>query len=201
MFDEAGFPEVQIVGSNELDEYLIQSIRSEGGKIDIYGVGTKLATCSGEGGGALGGVYKLVRFDEEPKLKVTSDIAKATLPDRKRVLRVVGREGRFLMDVLALQGDEPHSGDTVFDPTNPARHKKLPADAEFRDLRSVVMDKGKITAARSSLDEMADRCADQLKRLPDGSLRLFNPHTYKVSMTKNLHDLRSRLMDRYEPTG
>jgi len=201
MFDDAGFPDVKIVGSNELDEYLIQSIRSEGGKIDIYGVGTKLATCSGEGGGALGGVYKLVRFDEQPKLKVTSDIAKSTLPDRKRVLRVVSAEGRFLMDVLALEEDEPRSGDTVYDPTNPARHKKLAPEVAFRELRRVVMDKGEITVPPSTLDTMADHCADQLKRLPDGSLRLFNPHTYKVSMTRKLHELRSRLMDRYERNG
>ena len=56
LFDEAGFPAVKIVASNELDEYVIESMRSEGGKVDIYGVGTRLATCAGEGGGALGGV-------------------------------------------------------------------------------------------------------------------------------------------------
>jgi nicotinate phosphoribosyltransferase len=46
LFDEAGFPGVKIVASNELDEYVIHSIRDEGGKIDIYGVGTRLATCT-----------------------------------------------------------------------------------------------------------------------------------------------------------
>ncbi len=54
LLDEAGFPGVKIVASNELDEYIIYSVRSEGGKVDIYGVGTKLATGAGEGGGALG---------------------------------------------------------------------------------------------------------------------------------------------------
>ena len=57
MLDEAGFPGVKIVASNELDEYVISSICDDGGKVDIYGVGTRLATCAGEGGGALGGVY------------------------------------------------------------------------------------------------------------------------------------------------
>ena len=45
MLDAAGFPEVRIVASNELDEFVIDSIRDEGGRVDIYGVGTKLATC------------------------------------------------------------------------------------------------------------------------------------------------------------
>ena len=87
MLDEAGFPDIKIVASSDLDETVIQSIRNEGGCVDIYGVGTQLATCGGEGGGALGGVYKLVRFNDQPKLKVTSDISKATLPDRKRLWR------------------------------------------------------------------------------------------------------------------
>jgi len=90
VLDDAGFPGVRIVASNELDEFVIDSIRAEGGRVDIYGVGTKLATCGGKGGGALGGVYKLVAVDGRPKLKVTSDIAKATLPGKKRVLRAVG---------------------------------------------------------------------------------------------------------------
>lgn len=198
MFDEAGFPNAKIVASNELDEYVIHSIRDEGGRIDIYGVGTRLATCAGEGGGALGGVYKLVRLGDQPKLKVTSDIAKATLPDRKRVLRAVWPDGRFGMDILCLEGEKVGPGDTVFDPTNPARHKTIPAGVVLEDLRQVVMEKGDILAPLSSLDELADRSADQLRRLPEGSLRLTNPHRYKVAMSGGLHELRTRLMEKYE---
>ena len=47
MLDAAGFPEVRILASNEIDELVIDSIRDEGGRVDIYGVGTKLATASG----------------------------------------------------------------------------------------------------------------------------------------------------------
>jgi len=198
MFDEAGFPQAKIVASNELDEHVIQSIRAEGGRIDIYGVGTRLATCAGEGGGALGGVYKLVRLGDQPKLKVTSDIAKATLPDRKRVLRAVRPDGRFEMDILCLEGEKIGSGDTVFDPTNPARHKTIPQGVILEDLRQVVMTNGEIRAPLPSLDALADRSADQLRRLPDGSLRLTNPHLYKVAMSAGLHELRTRLMERYE---
>ena len=195
MLDEAGFPEVRIVASNELDEYVIHSVRSEGGRVDIYGVGTRLATCAGEGGGALGGVYKLVRFRDEPKLKVTSDIAKATLPDRKRVLRVVNAEGRFLQDLLCLDGEMPRPGDRVFDPVNPSRYKSLPPQSSFEEVRDVVMGDGEIRSGRPGLEEAADRCSQQLRLLPDGTLRLFNPHLYKVSMTRSLHSLRSRLME------
>lgn len=198
MFDEAGFPQAKIVASNELDEYVIHSIRDEGGRIDIYGVGTRLATCAGEGGGALGGVYKLVRLGNQPKLKVTSDIAKATLPDRKRVLRAVRDDGRFEMDILCLEGEELRPGDTVYDPTNPARHKAIPQGVVLEDLRRVVMENGEICAPLPSLDALADRSVDQLRCLPEGSLRLTNPHLYKVAMSVGLHDLRTRLMESHE---
>ncbi len=198
MFDEAGFPGIKIVASNELDENVISSIRSEGGRIDIYGVGTRLATCAGEGGGALGGVYKLVRFGDQPKLKVTSDIAKSTVPDRKKLLRVIEPDGRFLMDIMCRENETVRSGDIVYDPTNPSRHKPIPAGVRFESVRETVMEQGRILRPSPPLDAMADRCADQLKRLPNGSLRLVNPHRYKVSISPQLHELREELIREYE---
>jgi len=198
LFDEAGFPQVRIVASNEIDEYVIESILAEGGKVDVYGVGTKLATGMGEGGGALGGVYKLVRIGDQAKLKVTSDIAKATLPDRKRLLRAVAPDGAFLMDVMTLQGETVRPGDLVYNPANPLERKQIPADARLEELRQVVMADGKRTGPTPNLDAMADRCADQRARLPQGCLRHVNPHIYKVSISRGLNDLRNRLMDEVE---
>lgn len=202
MFDEAGFAEVRIVASNELDEFVIDSIRDEGGRVDIYGVGTRLATCMGEGGGALGGVYKLVRSGDRPRLKVTSDVSKATLPDRKRLLRAVGPDGSFIQDVITLATEEIHPGDTVFDPANPLQFKTIPSDATLIDLRQVVMDNGIRSAGASEpLFALAERSADQLHRLPQGTLRFMNPHRYKVSISGELNDLRVRLMDEIQKGG
>jgi nicotinate phosphoribosyltransferase len=197
MLDEAGFPNVKIVASSDLDEYLIQSIRDEGGRIDIYGVGTQLATAGGPGGGALGGVYKLARCDGQPKLKVTSDLAKATLPDRKRVLRAVDPEGRFCMDIICRENETVAPGQTVYDPINPTRHKTLPDDVRFEEVRRVVMEKGRATLPAESLETMADRCEEQLRRLPNGTLRMANPHIYKVAISPGMHELRNRLMKHY----
>jgi len=195
MLDEAGFPTVKIVASNELDEQVIESIRSEGGRVDIYGVGTRLATGSGEGGGALGGVYKLVRIGDRPVLKVTSDLAKATLPDRKRLLRAVAADGSFIQDIIALEGERIDAGTMVFDPANPLQHNIIPADARLIELRRVVMTEGRRTCtSREQLKQMADRSAEQLGRLPRGCLRLVNPHRYKVSITSGLNRLRLDLL-------
>jgi nicotinate phosphoribosyltransferase len=196
MFDEAGFPQVRIMASNELDEYIIESMRSEGGRVDVYGVGTRLASCSGEGGGALGGVYKLVRIADRPRLKVTSDIAKATLPDRKRLRRAIAPDGSFIQDVITLSDERILPGETVFDPANPLQHRGLPANIRLEDVRSLVMEGGRRTSPIGpTLDDMAAHCAEQLSRLPPGCLRLINPHRYKVSITPPLKELRDRLME------
>jgi nicotinate phosphoribosyltransferase len=196
--DRAGFPGVRVVASSELDEYIIDSIRNEGGKVDIYGVGTKLATCGGEGGGALGGVYKLVRIGDEPRLKVTSDLTKSTLPDRKKILRVVNPEGGFEMDVLCLAEETISPEDIVYNPVRPEERKRIPGTGRLREIRRTVMGNGEILCTFPSLEESADLCRDQLRRLPEGSLRLTNPHRYKVSMSRGIYDLRSRLIAEYE---
>jgi nicotinate phosphoribosyltransferase len=194
MFDVAGFPEVKILASNELDEFVIDSIRDEGGRVEIYGVGTKLATGGGSGGGALGGVYKLVAIDGLPKLKVTSDIAKATLPGRKTLLRALGPEGNFVQDVICLEGKVPEAGAIVYDPTNPLQHTLLPAHVTLEELRRVVMADGRRTEAPETLETMAQRSARELAKLPQGCLRFINPHRYKVSISSELNELRNTLI-------
>jgi len=194
-FDAAGFAGVKVVASNELDEHVIESIRAEGGRVDIYGVGTRLATCDGEGGGALGGVYKLVRVDGEPKLKLTSDISKATLPERKRVLRAVDPDGTFIQDVITLEGEEISPGALVYDPANPLQQVRVPTRAHYVELRSQVMRSGTRCSPAETLDMSASRSARELRQLPEGCHRLINPHVYKVSISQGLNRLRLRLIE------
>jgi nicotinate phosphoribosyltransferase len=201
MLDKAGFKDVKIVVSNDMDEFVIESVRSEGGRVDIYGVGTSLVTCAGTGGGALGGVYKLVEIDGEPKLKVTGDLAKSTLPGKKRVLRFVEPEGGFIQDVVCLEGETIACGDTVYDPNNPLQHTTIPLRAEIRELREVVMVDGCRLSPKESLPSIADRCKEELAKLPNGCIRLINPHRYKVSMSDKLTCLRVSLINRAENNG
>lgn len=194
MFDEAGFPQVKIVASNELDEELIEAIRHDGGRVDIYGVGTRLATCAGEGGGALGGVYKLVSIAGRPTLKSTSDPAKASLPGQKDLYRVQYAHGESLFDLVTLKGERVACGDEVYDPENPERSQRIPVGAELVEVRSLVMAEGVSLCRAERLATMAERCRRQLASLPEGSLRLVNPHRYKVSISKGLLRLRQELL-------
>lgn len=198
MLDQAGFPQVKIVASNELDEQVIESIRAEGGCVDIYGVGTRLATCAGPGGGALGGVYKLVSINGHPTLKVTSDIAKATLPGHKRLWRAVAPDGSYIQDLICLQQETPLPGQTVYDPRNPLHSTVIPANVTLRELHRTVMDDGQRCFAPEPLEAMAARSTRQLTRLPQGCLRFINPHRYKVSISHQLSELRNRLVSKAE---
>ncbi len=195
MLDAAGFPDVKILASNELDEHVIESVRAGGGCVDLYGVGTRLATAAGPGGGALGGIYKLVQIDGTPKLKLSSDLAKSTVPARKRLYRVSRPDGGHEMDVLALEGESLRPGDEVFDPAQPLHHERLAPDARLADVRSVVMEKGRRTRGPVPLATLAKRTHAELGRLPEGCLRFIHPHRYRVALSARLHDLRLRLIE------
>jgi len=195
MLDAAGFPQVKIVASNELDEHVIAAIRADGGRIDVYGVGTRLATGAGPAGGALGGVYKLVQVGSEPRIKLSSDPAKATIPGRKCLWRVARPDGAFEMDVLSLEEETVSPGTSVFDPTHPLRRSVIPEGCRLQDLRSVVMAEGKRRACTHSLTEMAQRTGEQMAKLPEGCLRFMNPHRYRVALSPGLHATRMRLVE------
>ena len=195
LLDEAGLNHVKILASNELDEHVIQSIRSEGGQVDLYGVGTRLATGAGHGGGALGGIYKLVEIDGKPKVKVSGDPSKGTIPGKKQLWRVIRPDGGYEMDVIGLEGETIAPGAQVFDPSHPLRHAPIPGDTRLEDLRTVVMDRGSRVSSPAALPALAKRTAKELRSLPEGSLRLMNPHRYRVSLSPKLHELRLRLIE------
>jgi len=151
-----------------------------------------LATCDGIGGGALGGAYKLVEYDGSPRLKLTAETIKSSLPGKKKILRLTDLSGHYGGDVICCMNDEPEAGERIFDPHNPARHKLL-GTGSLDELHCLQMSAGSAVAPSPSLDQVADHAADELKRLPEGSLRLHNPHLYKVSISKSLCRLRDQL--------
>jgi nicotinate phosphoribosyltransferase len=196
--DEAGFGDVRIVASNDLDEHVIESVIREGGRIDVYGVGTQLVTAGGEGGGALGGVYKLVELEGVPKIKLTADREKSSIPGAKRLWRVTEASGRAMLDLICLEHEQPKPGDLATDPTNPLRRMRIPENAILTELRQVVMDKGQVLLPQPTLVELQNQAQRQLRQLPEGSLRLLNPHIYRVSLSQGLLKLRADLIEALE---
>ncbi|GAA5511886.1 nicotinate phosphoribosyltransferase pncB2 [Deinococcus carri] len=192
--DEAGFPNVKIVASNDLSESVIASVIAEGGRIDVYGVGTQLATAGGEGGGALGGVFKLAQLGGIPRMKLTGDPAKFSLPGVKHVWRAVNDQGELVFDALTL-GDAPRTGDRLSAPTNPLRASRVPGGLAWEDARQVVMEGGQRTGEPETLQAAQARARADLARLPAGTRRALNPHLYRVGLGEDVAGLRDRVAE------
>ncbi len=187
--DAAGFPEVKIVASNQLDEHLIRSLLEQEAPIDIFGVGTALAT--GLPDAALDGVYKLAACAGRPCLKRADGLAKQTLPGRKAVSRYRDAEGWFRADVVHL-ADEPPP-ERMLHPHDASRRLNLSAWRPEPLLRP-VLENGRPVAALADVAGAAAYAAERLAALPPEHHRFENPHVYKVGISPRLAALRDELM-------
>jgi len=205
MFSEAGFDNLLIVASNELDEDLIADLKRQGAPINSWGVGTHLITASDHP--ALGGVYKLVAVREgdgdwEPRIKLSSNPAKMTDPGRKRVVRYYDDKGRPLADIIRL-ADEPPD---VIDPGQTAKPIPFTERQDLSFLRAVwdaarcedllqpVMRDGVRVGPSPSLEEIRARARAQVDALPEELRRLRNPEIYLVGLSPRLAAEKIRLV-------
>ncbi|PKQ20347.1 MAG: nicotinate phosphoribosyltransferase [Actinobacteria bacterium HGW-Actinobacteria-6] len=195
ILDRAGFGHVKIYASNELDEYLIESLKDQGAAIDVWGVGTRLVTA--EGSPALGGVYKLSAVREpggawEPRIKVSEQTAKVTMPGILQVRRFT-RDGRFDGDMIYSVAQAPGPDCTMVDPEDSTRRKAFCGEPAEELLQPVVR-AGVLVAETPPITAARERAATQLAMLDPGVKRFLNPHGYPVGVELQLHDLRTRLI-------
>lgn len=194
MLDAAGLGYVRVAVSNQLDERVIKSLIEQEAPIDIFGVGTRLAT--GDPDGALDCVYKLSESGGLPRLKISETLTKVTLPGVKRPVRFSNGEGYFAADAVVL--DDEETADRMFHPFE--REKSLSL-AGFRkeELFVKAMEKGvRVRDAESeSLPAIAAYARRRLERLPAEHKRFEYPHIYKVGLSEKLMRLRDELARRY----
>jgi nicotinate phosphoribosyltransferase len=196
LLDDAGFPGAAILATNDLDERIIENLKQQGAQIAIWGVGTKLATAYDQP--ALGGVYKLGavqddRGEWQPKLKVSEQVVKTSIPGILQVQRFATADG-FVGDMIYDErlGIDPRK--TFVDPGDPTRQKQWPTHAEPRDLLVPVMRKGQIAGASEALAAIRARATDQVAKLHPGIRRFMNPHEYPVGIDIGLHELRDQMI-------
>jgi nicotinate phosphoribosyltransferase len=195
MLDQEGLRYVKIVASNELDEYIISDILAQGGKIDVWGVGTNLVTGSGDRGGALGGVYKMVEHNGRPKIKLSANPEKMTNPGTKKIIRFYSEEGLMDADALADNSEDLNAREIlIVDPNNPLRRKKLNSGMRV-ELLSHIVKSGQITYQFPSLEEIRNHRKEQLAQLHETYKRLHNPHEYKVGLTHTLWQQKEHMLN------
>lgn len=191
-FDAAGFPEVSIVASNDLDEHLIESLRHQGARIDIWGVGTNLVTAADQP--ALGGVYKLAALRQSdgswlPRIKFSEQRAKSSIPGRLQVRRFT-KDGLFIGDAI-YDIDAPLPKQFVIaDPNEPLRRKAIPDAAGCADLLQPVMKRGERIGVPQDLSAARELRRLAVESLHPGILRLDNPHPYPAGIELGLHERR-----------
>lgn len=196
LLDDAGFPNAVIVASNDLNEQVIASLKSQGAKIAVWGVGTKLATAFDQP--ALGGVYKLGAMQNEsgqwsPKVKLSEQAIKTSTPGSLQVRRFFQND-QAIADMIfnELQGDPTQA--TIVDPLDPTRRRRINSDVTSHDLLQPVMRGGKIVREEESLSDIRQRAKQQLQLFHPGVKRHTNPHEYPVGLEANLHELKTKLI-------
>jgi nicotinate phosphoribosyltransferase len=205
--DREGLNYVKIAATNDLDEYTITSLKAQGAKIDIWGVGTKFITAFDSP--ALGGVHKIVArkpFAHEksdaslaedwiPLIKISDSLEKVLNPGLKKVYRIYDQHGMAKGDYIALS-DENIAGQkeiVLRHPTNPLKTKVV-KNFRYEELLHPVFIGGKRTAELPGLDELREYHKRQKATMWEEYLRLDVPEVYPVALSEKLRELKEQLV-------
>ena len=202
MLDDAGFQDAVISASNDLDEFLIDSLKAQGSTITSWGVGTHLITskdCP-----SFGGVYKLAAIMKEdgtfiPKIKLSENTEKVTNPGNKTIYRIYDKEsGKIKADLICLVDDKFDTDKTLmlFDPAEPWKKTYLaPGSYTMKELLVPVFLKGECVYESPSVMDIRAFCQQELNTLWDETRRLVNPHKVHVDLSPRLYDMKITLLD------
>ena len=203
MLDDAGFEDAIISASSDLDEYLIDSLKTQGAAITSWGVGTNLITSKDNP--AFGGVYKLaaVMGDDGtfiPKIKLSENSEKITNPGNKTVYRIYEKEtGKMKADYICFVDEEinPEEDLLLFDPSETWKKTKMKAGTyTVREMMQPIFINGECVYTSPSVKEIAAYCRQEKDTLWDESKRLFNPHQMYIDLSPRLYEVKKQLLDR-----
>ena len=197
ILDEEGFPATKVYASNELDEHTIESLRDQGARIDVWGVGTRLVTAYDQP--ALGGVYKLSAIrskggEWEPRVKVSEQAAKVTTPGLQQVRRFFAADGMMRGDMVYDELHPPTGPCVMVDPFDSTRRTRYCEADRFEDLLVSAMAGGETVRTPLPLSAVRDYAAYQLSLLDPSHVRFLNPHVYKVGMELGLYERKTALI-------
>jgi nicotinate phosphoribosyltransferase len=199
---EAGLENPLIVASNDLDEELIVDLKRQGAKINAWGVGTHMVTAYDNP--ALSGVYKLVAIHEngvwQNRMKISSNIEKATDPGRKQLVRYYDEEGHPMCDVMYLDGETPIEFGAVRGRNRTWPHRKVSQGQASRgeSLLQTVFHGGSRTLSSPSLPAVRERALAQIAALPEEFKRMRNPHIFQSLLSEELGQLKDNMLSNPE---
>jgi nicotinate phosphoribosyltransferase len=187
-----------ILASNEINRNVLISLRQQGHEIDSFGIGTHLVTCDDQP--AMGCVYKLVEARGIPRIKLSQELSKMTIPGKKEAYRLFGEDGFSLLDMMIKVGDEPPKPDHRILCHHPFDHIKrvYVTPSKVVLLHHCVWD-GKRVYPDVPLNESRDYVLNQLRSTREDHLRDINPTPYKVSVSEELYSYVFQLWEEESP--
>ncbi len=199
--DDAGMQDCNIVISNSLDEYLIQSLIGQGAKIDSMGVGENLV-CS-KSAPVFGGVYKMSAILDGdkviPKIKVSENVEKVTNPGYKDLYRIYDKNsGKAIGDLMTLHDEviDPSKDVTIYHHMNSWKNKTIPGGSyEIRELLEPIFLNGELVYDVPDLKEIRKYSDEEFSKLWDEILRFEYPQTYFVDLSKKLLELKLAMLE------
>ncbi len=202
MLDNAGFTDAVISASNDLDEYLIESLKSQGATITSWGVGTNLITSKDNP--SFGGVYKLAAIRNEngdfiPKIKLSENVEKVTNPGNKTFYRIYDNAtGKIRADLICLADEvfDESKDLKLFDPNAPWKKTKLAGGTyHMREMLIPVIKNGKAVYHSPSVMEIREICMKEKDTLWDETKRFVNPQEIYVDLSQKLYDMKTELLN------
>ncbi|MEC0302054.1 nicotinate phosphoribosyltransferase [Terribacillus saccharophilus] len=190
--DDAGFTDTKISASNDLDEETIQSLKSQGAKIDIWGIGTKLITAYDQP--ALGAVYKLVSIEDDgamqDTIKISANPEKVSTPGLKKVYRIVNRINKKSEgDYIAMEDENPQEEDhlKMFHPVH-TYVSKFVTNYDAVDLHQTIFQDGELVYELPAIEDIKAYAKDNLSLLWDEYKRPKAPEEYPVDLSQKCWD-------------
>jgi len=192
LLDEADFRQTAILATNDLNEFLIQSLRLQDAAIALWGVGTKLMVPS------LSGVYKLAAIRKpggewEPKIKLSDQPIKVSIPGILQVRRYRTIDGN-VADCIYDERTDLSQGGIMVNLMDQTKQLRLPRLAESSDLLVPIFRAGKLVYEQPSLEQIRHRRMTELRNVADGTKRFDNPDEYRVGLEKSLFVQRESLI-------
>ncbi|XP_076638745.1 nicotinate phosphoribosyltransferase isoform X3 [Colletes latitarsis] len=195
------FAKLMICASNDINEETILSLNEQSHKIDCFGIGTHLVTCQRQP--ALGCVFKMVEINGQPRIKLSQEVGKVTIPGKKDSFRLYGADGYALIDLLQKSTEEVPQVKQKVLCRHPFQESKrayvIPTRVE--SLHKVYWKNGKLCQPLPTLHEIRNRVQESLKTLRNDHKRNFNPTPYKVAVSDDLYNFIHDLWLQNAPIG
>ncbi|XP_025969436.2 nicotinate phosphoribosyltransferase isoform X2 [Dromaius novaehollandiae] len=192
-FQVPWFETISIAVSNDISEQSLEDFIRERSEINVIGIGTNLVTCPLQP--SLGCIYKLVKVNGFPCLKLTEDEEKMTIPGTKTVYRLYDADGHPFMDLMALEEEpSPSAGQelTVHVLGRSGEASKV-TPATVETLHRTYFRDGQVCEELPSLPEVRSYAQAALGQLSPAHRRLHEPEPYPVAITEKLHLLFGEL--------